>query len=87
MTAARVLFDYFKATVYELSLKRALLLSDENGKKILCPYEYFPIVVGLSSLEQEQYRELTRKIMKLKSLELTPEIENQIQNLYINPSY
>lgn len=80
------IFDYFKNTVYELTLGKALTLTDEFGKPILCPYEYYPIIVGLSTSEQNEYREFTKKIMKLKGLESTPEIESQIQNLYIQRS-
>jgi superfamily II DNA or RNA helicase len=76
-----VLLNYFGETVYELTLKQALSLRDENGLRILCPYVYKPIIVGLDEIEQELYREYTRKIMKLKGLDSSPEIETTIQNL------
>ena len=81
-----VLLRYFKETVYELTLRQALELRDENGNRILCPYEYNPIIVGLDPLEQDSYREFTKKIMKFKGVDSTPDIEEQIQNLYIQRS-
>lgn len=81
-----VLLKYFKETVYELTLRQALELRDENGNQILCPYEYNPIIVGLDSQELDLYRDFTKKIMKLKGLDPTPDLEAQIQNLYIQRS-
>jgi len=81
-----VLLRYFKETVYELTLRQALELRDEQGKPILCPYDYTPIIVGLNSVEQDSYREFTKKIMKLRGLDSSPELEAQIQNLYIQRS-
>jgi len=81
-----VLFEYFKETVFELTLRQALDLRDEKGNRVLCPYEYHPIIVGLNQTEQDEYKEFTKKIMKLKGLESTPELEAQIQNLYIQRS-
>lgn len=78
-----VLLRYFNETVYELTLKQALELRDESGNQILCPYDYNPIIVGLNSVEQDSYREFTKKIMKLKGLDSTADLEAQIQNLYI----
>jgi superfamily II DNA or RNA helicase len=78
-----VLLRYFNETVYELTLKQALELRDEIGNQILCPYDYNPIIVGLNSVEQDSYREFTKKIMKLKGLDSTADLEAQIQNLYI----
>ena len=81
-----VLLKYFKETVYELTLGQALKLRDEDGNQILCPYVYKPIIVGLDALEQDSYRDFTKKIMKLKGLESSPDLEAQIQNLYIQRS-
>jgi superfamily II DNA or RNA helicase len=81
-----LLLKYFKQTVYELTLRQALDLRDENGNQILCPYEYNPIIVGLDTFEQDSYRDFTKRIMKLKGLEPSAEIEGQIQNLYIQRS-
>lgn len=81
-----VLLKYFKHTVYELTLRQALELRDEQGNQILCPYNYNPIIVGLNAVEQDLYRDFTKKIMKLKGLDATADIEAQIQNLYIQRS-
>jgi superfamily II DNA or RNA helicase len=78
-----LLFDYFDSIVYELPISKALTLKDEKGMPILCPYSYHPILVTLSDEELEAYREFTQKIMKLRNLESTREIEEQIQTLQI----
>ena len=75
--------SYFGKTVYELPISKALQIRDGEGKAILCPYSYHPIVVPLSEKEYEEYRELTQKIMRISGLDSTPEIEDQIQNLRI----
>jgi superfamily II DNA or RNA helicase len=62
------LINYFNGTVYELTIRKALSIIDENGKAILCPYEYFPQFVDLSDDELNRYRELTAKIGKLKAM-------------------
>jgi superfamily II DNA or RNA helicase len=62
------LIEYFNGTVYELSIKKALGILDENGNAILCPYEYYPQFVELSDDELAKYRELTAKIGKLKAI-------------------
>ena len=77
------IFRYFEKTIFELTLRQALELRDEKGGPILCPYEYHPILVTLNQEEFNLYREFTSKIMKLKGIESSPEIEAQIQNLYI----
>jgi superfamily II DNA or RNA helicase len=85
-SGTEILLNYFKQTVYELSLKLALELRDEQGNRILCPYVYHPIIVGLNAIEQDLYRDFTKKIMKLKGLDSTADLEAQIQNLYIQRS-
>lgn len=80
------LFKYFGDSVYELSIGKALTLKDESGRQILCPYEYHPIMVGLSQDEYDKYREFSLKIARISSLESTPELEAQLQNLYIQRS-
>ena len=80
------LFNYFGQSVYELTIGRALTLQDELGRNILCPYDYHPILVGLSQNEYEKYREFSQKIARMSSLDSTPEIESQLQNLFIQRS-
>lgn len=63
------LIEYFGGTVYQLTLGDALSIQDESGKKILCPYEYHPILVDLSESELNQYREISKKIAQYKSME------------------
>lgn len=82
-SGTEILLDYFNKTVFELTLRQALELRDEQGHQILCPYEYNPIIVGLNTVEQDLYRDYTKKIMKLKGLDSTPDLEAQIQNMYI----
>ena len=62
------LIEYFNGTVYELSIRKALEIRDEEGNAILCPYEYYPEFVELSGDELAKYRELTAKIGKLKAV-------------------
>ena len=51
-----VLLNYFNGVVYELGIKEAI------ERKILCQYEYYPILVELTAYEMEVYDKLTRMI-------------------------
>jgi superfamily II DNA or RNA helicase len=51
-----VIFGFFKKTVFEFSLKRAI------SEGFLCKYEYHPYLVELTGDEVEEYRRLTKKI-------------------------
>ena len=61
------LLDFFGGTVYEFSLEDALLTLDEQGRSILCPYEYRPIFFNLLPSELERYRALSLDIIRLSS--------------------
>ncbi len=51
--------NYFGDIVYELNLEQAIELG------ILCQYEYYVYVVTLTDAENEEYQQLTKKIVKL----------------------
>jgi superfamily II DNA or RNA helicase len=73
-----VLIDYFGGTVYKLSLKEALKITDEKGQAILCPYEYNPKFVSLSKSELEEYRLLSGKINKLSFMQDDYDVRKQL---------
>ena len=50
--------DYFGDIVYELNIEQAIKLD------ILCEYEYYVYVVTLTNTENEEYQQLTKKIVK-----------------------
>lgn len=52
----KILYDFFKKTVFEFSLDQAI----KSG--YLSPYQYEPYIVELSSDEMIEYRKMTRKI-------------------------
>ncbi len=76
------LVKYFGGSVFKLSLGEALKLKNEAGQSILCPYEYYPILVDLSEDELARYRDLSRRIAQLKNLEDSPEVRKDLQDLY-----
>jgi len=67
------LFEYLGKTVYEFSLEEAI------NMKMLTPYNYYPILVYLTEEEQEEYLELTKKIIKLSIYE-----DNKSQDILKN---
>lgn len=76
------LLEYFGGTVYELSISEALQLRNEDGGPVLCPYEYFPILVDLSEEESLQYRELSKKIAQYRSMEDQYDMRIQLNIAY-----
>lgn len=53
-----VIFNFFEKVIYEYPLKKAI----ENG--YLSKYEYYPTFVELTADEFNEYKELTRKIVR-----------------------
>jgi superfamily II DNA or RNA helicase len=81
-----VLIKYFRGVVYSLTIEDALEIRDEQGNPILTPYEYHPIIVGLSDEELTKYREFSKKIASIKNQDDAHMYEAQLQNLYIQRS-
>ena len=73
-----VLIEYFGGSVYKLSLKDALKITDEAGQAILCPYEYNPKFVSLSKSELEEYRLFSGKINKLSFVQEDYDVRKQL---------
>lgn len=64
------LLEYFTGTCFEFDTRKALTWIDPlTGQTPLCPYEYHPIFVELSSEESEAYRKLSERISKLQHSE------------------
>lgn len=80
------IFRYFGRAVYSLTIEKALELCDEKGNKILTPYEYHPMIVGLSDDELDKYKEFSRKIAALRGQDDWHLYEAQLQNMYIQRS-
>ena len=58
------LLDYFSGTVFEFSIKDALLWNPPSGQNpILAPFEYRPLFVDLNDEELSEYARLTRRIV------------------------
>ena len=75
---SELIVNYFGGSVYKLTIKEALKITDELGQPILCPYEYKPILVSLSKLELENYRNLTNKINKMRFMEDDYDVRRQL---------
>ncbi len=72
------------STVFRFSLSEALNYDDPvTGKKILCPYNYFPVFVGLNAEEQEDFDRWTQSIAVALSQDQTPETKERIAELRI----
>jgi len=56
----RVLFDYFRRTVFEFPLAKAI-------PKFLVPYEYYPFFVELTDEELAEYKRMTQQIIQRAS--------------------
>lgn len=62
---SEILFSFFKKTVYEFSLKKAInTINPLTGKTYLVKYDYIPIFVKLTETELSEYEEQTRRIAK-----------------------
>lgn len=63
-----VIEEYFGETCFEFDTAKALTWIDPiSGMTPLCPYEYYPIFIGLSDFESNQYQEISEKIRKLSA--------------------
>lgn len=76
------LIEYFKGSVYKLTLGDALKMTDQDGEPILSPYQYHPILVDLSEEELTSYRELSKKIAQYRNMDDKYDMRKQLENLY-----
>lgn len=74
--------DYFKKTVIEFDLEKAIL-GDENGEgKVLTPYEYHPILIEFSEEELLEFEDLTHRIGLIAAKKKkTPEDKERLEKL------
>ena len=75
------IYDYFKKEVVKVELSDAI-----NKYHTLTPYYYYPVIVHLSSEEQETYYEITKKISQLSSYEDESDDDTPIKYLLIQRS-
>ena len=68
---------YFRETVYEFSLRKAI----EEG--YLCPYYYYPHLVELTDEELDEYKNLTDRIARLYRHANTDEPNEALERLLI----
>jgi len=78
-----LLINYFSGVVFDFPISKALKTTDEKGQPILCPYEYHPEFVDLDEDERKDYKELSRKIAKAKSIEQTYDVRAYLESLYL----
>jgi superfamily II DNA or RNA helicase len=72
------LYSYFSGVCYEYPLESAI----RDG--FLVPYEYHPILVGLSQEELERYAELTNTIGALRSqADQQPEVASRLEKVLL----
>lgn len=65
-TGTELIYKFFGNTVYEFSIKHALLSTNpKTHKSYLVHYYYYPIFVSLTDSELEKYMQLSKKITKL----------------------
>lgn len=76
------LVEYFGGSVFKLSLGDALKITNQDGDRILSPYEYHPILVNLSEDELINYRELSKKIAQCRNMDDQYDMRKQLENLY-----
>ncbi len=76
------LVEYFGGSVFKLSLGDALKITNQDGDRILSPYEYHPILVNLSEEELSNYRELSKKIAQCRNMDDQYDMRKQLENLY-----
>jgi superfamily II DNA or RNA helicase len=59
------IMEFFKDTVYEFSLKKAInTINPDTGKTFLVKYDYIPLFVKLTESELQEYEEQTKKIAR-----------------------
>lgn len=81
-SGSSLLDEYFGGCIYKFSLEEALNTYDENGRTILCPYEYNPIFFRLTQDELDKYRDLSLQIIRLGGRK-DASAEERRQNLLI----
>ncbi len=60
-----IIMKFFKGTVYEFSLKKAInTINPDTGKTFLIKYDYIPLFVKLTESELQEYEEQTKKIAR-----------------------
>jgi superfamily II DNA or RNA helicase len=60
-----IIMNFFKGTVYEFSLKRAInTINPATGKTFLVKYDYMPLFVKLTESELQEYEDQTKKIAR-----------------------
>ncbi len=60
-----IIMEFFKGTVYEFSLKKAIsTINPDTGKTFLVKYDYIPLFVKLTESELQEYEEQTKKIAR-----------------------
>lgn len=74
---------YFNKTVFTFSMKDAIsTVNPATRRTYLCPYRYFPSIVGLSAEENYEFLRLTNRIVKLVHAKVkSSEQESLLQNL------
>lgn len=70
----QTIFDYFGESVFSFSLKQAI------ERKILTPYEYYPIYVPLTDWEAAKYKELTAQYAQYASSN-DPEMKDRAEKI------
>jgi superfamily II DNA or RNA helicase len=72
------IFDYFGSVCFSMSLAQAI------AQNFLVPYRYWPIIVELDEGEEEEYRDLTRRIGQFtQGAKKNEEISEQLKRLLI----
>lgn len=74
-----VIEDFFKGTIYEFDISRALTeINPDTNETYLAPYYYYPIIVDLNDEEYDQYLQYSYKIAQIIS---SKKITNKDQEL------
>jgi DNA phosphorothioation system restriction enzyme len=79
------LLDFFGGVVFEFGIKEALETPASLGseKKVLCPYEYHPVLVSLDDDEAEEYQEISERLARCMGKDEDGNLSNTAKLLLI----
>lgn len=81
---SELLEAYFAGIVFRFPIEKALAARDQDGNRILTPYNYHPVFVELTEEESQKYWAFTRQILAIKAIKKkSQEDQKRLEELYL----
>ena len=80
-----VIEDFFKGTVFEFDIKRALTeVNPDTNETYLAPYYYYPVIIDLTEEEYDEYSNYSMKIAQILASKLNKKDKEKELTKYNN---